>query len=137
MVKTKQTRCGGSSQIPAGMQVVTYGEALEADQDIPEEDWPDVDNPLCTAAQQAAQTSKPTGETGKGSTAVGIHPTANPQPQASTSTGATQAPTTDLPQSPPQPQDPTNNPHNPKPVPVQLTPRTPPKILKRKKIQPS
>ena len=80
-----------------------------------------MDNPFGTATQQATQTtqaSKSTGETGEGSKAVEIPPTDNPpQPQASTSTGATQNPTQDpttdpLPQ-PQQPLTPTDNPPQP------------------------
>ena len=138
MVKTKQTQHGGSSTRPAGMQVATHGDALEADQDIPEEDWPDMDNPFRTAAaQQAAQTSKSSGETGEGSKAVGTPPLTihhNPRP----------APVQVTPRTPPQSphhnhhnhQQPLTIHHNPNPVPAQLTPRTPPKILKRKKIKP-
>ena len=66
-----------------------------------------MDNPQsapAAQAAQAAQASKSTGETGKGSSAVGTPPTDNlPQSQASTSTGATQGPTTDPPQLPAQP----------------------------------
>ena len=64
------------------------------------------------------QASKSTGETGEGSKAVGIPPTDDqPQPQASTSTGAiqnpTQDPTMDPPPQPQQPLAPTDNPPQP------------------------
>ena len=137
MVRTKQTQHGGSSQRPASMQVAVQGDQPEADQDIlersqfeniDEEDWPDVHNPVHTTAQQAAQTSKSTCETDEGSKAVGkptpiIDP---PQPPA-------QDPSSCPPQPPPQPppQAPTDDPPQPK-----ASTRIPLKILKRKKIQP-
>ena len=89
MVRTKQTHCGGSLQRPAAIQVAVSVDQPEAGQepdrsqfeDIDEENWPDIDNLLCTAAQEAAQTaqaSKSTGETSEGSKAVGIPPTIDP-----------------------------------------------------------
>ena len=58
MVRTKQTACGGSSTRPAGMQVATYGDQLEADQDIPEEEWPDLDKPPQAAEEGEASKSQ-------------------------------------------------------------------------------
>ena len=71
MVKTKQTASGGSSTRQQGVQVVTFSELPEADQfeDIDKEDWPDMENPQCQAAQQAVEqgeASKSRGKTGAG-----------------------------------------------------------------------
>ena len=133
MVRTKHTQHGSSLQRPTGMQVAVYSDCLKADQfdDKDERNWPDFDNLVGTAAQQSAQASKSTGETGEGSKAVEILPTDNPLIQLT-------------PRTPLQIHHLHLNNHwpplkihqNPRPVPVQLTPRTPPKILKRKKIQP-
>ena len=82
MVRTKQTQHGSSSQRPTGMQAAVHGDRQEADQfkDLNEEEyWPDIDKLVGAAAQQAAQASKSTGETGECSKAVGIPPTDNPQ----------------------------------------------------------
>ena len=64
MVRTKQTAHGGNSTRPAGMQAATYGDQPKADQDIPEEEWPDLDKP--PQAAEEGETSKSTGKAGEG-----------------------------------------------------------------------
>ena len=102
----KQTQHGSSSQIPTGIQAAIHSDQPEADQfkDVDKRNWPDFDNPGGAAAQQSAQASKSTGETGEGSKAVGIPPLDNPpEPQASTSTADIQDPT----ENPEEEKDPT------------------------------
>ena len=121
MVRTKQTKCGGSSTRPVVMQAATFSDQPEADQfeDIPEEDWPDMDKPPQDVGEGEA--SKSAGETGEGegSKAVG-------KPTATGAEGGAEAPpdtaqaTTVNPPMDPQPgtskdnsQAPTNTPHDP------------------------
>ena len=73
MVRTKQTKHGGISTRPVGMQAATFSDQPEADQfeDIPEEDWPDMDKPPQAVGEgEASKSADKTGE-GEGSKAVG------------------------------------------------------------------
>ena len=111
MTKTKQTAPGGSSSRPEGMTTARFGDDDDSQfEDIPKEDWPDVENPKCQAAQQATgEASKAAGEAGDqptqaegGATAP---PKENPPPSTNskpgTSKGDTQDPAKD-PQEPPK-----------------------------------
>ena len=73
MVRTKQTACGSSTTRPAGMQVATLSDQPEAEQfeDIPEEEWLDMDKPPQAVGEgEASKLAGKTGE-GEGSKAVG------------------------------------------------------------------
>ena len=102
------------------MQAATYSDQPKADQDIPEEEWPDLDKP--PQAAEEGETSKLTGKAGEGegSKSVGkSSPTgAEGGAEAPPDKAVAQAPTKN-PQGP-QPgtskddqQDPTNNPQDP------------------------
>ena len=89
MVKMKQTACGGSSSRPAGMATTRFGNEAEGQfEDIPEEEWPDLDAP---------HKGKEVGESSKSAGKEGDQPT--PQAKAQAKGGAT-APPTDNPQDP-------------------------------------
>ena len=107
MVKMKQTACGGSSSRPVGMQQATFGDETEEGQfeEIPEEDWPDLDAPF--QGEEVGESSKSTGKEGD-------QPT--PQAKAQAEGGAT-APPADDPTTAVTvpPQDPINKPQNPQP----------------------
>ena len=64
MTKTKQTACGGSSSRPAGMVTARFGDEAGDSQfeDIPEEEWPDMDKPPLAA--EVGETSKLAGKEG-------------------------------------------------------------------------
>ena len=64
MVNTKRTACGGSSPRPVSMQEVRFGNETEEGQfeEIPEEDWPDLDAPCQDV--EVGESSKSTGKEG-------------------------------------------------------------------------
>ena len=71
-MRTKQTACGGSSSRPAGMVIAKLSKETRESQseDIPEEEWPDIDTPPPKAAE-VGESSKSTGKEGEGSKPVG------------------------------------------------------------------
>ena len=125
MTKTKQTKCGGSSDRPMGMATVRFSNEGGDNhfEDIPEEEWPDMDNPTPQAVE-VGDVSKSTGKAGEGE---GSKPVGKPTPTGTE--GGTQAPPkesvaplqapTDNPQDPQEgtskgdPQDPTTKPQDP------------------------
>ena len=93
------------------MQVATYGDAPEADQDIPEEEWPDIEHPPQAAEEGEASKSAGKAGEGEGGKAVGKSTLAGAE-------GGAEAP-------PNTAQAPTENPKIHNQVPEKARPRTP------------
>ena len=107
MVKTKQTKCGGSSTRPVGITAARF-DNLKEDQfeDIPEEDWPDMENPKVAQPQATEATegeaSKSAGNAGEGEGSKAVD-----KPTPTGAEGGAQAP-------PDTAKAPTTNPQEPK-----------------------
>ena len=65
MIRTKQTAHGSKLARPAGMQAAMLGDRPEAEQDIAEEDWPDLGDPQLQAAKQAIEKGEASKSAGK------------------------------------------------------------------------
>ena len=122
MVRTKQTACGGSLTRPAGMQASTFSNQPEEEQfeDIPEEEWLDMDKPPQAVGEgEASKLAGKTGE-GEGSKAVGKPTPTGAERGAEappdTAQAATVNPSMDpqLGTSKDNPQAPTNTPRTPR-----------------------